>query len=151
MAPRVPWQACLSFPLSVIAGSSARATATAPLKAPLPTNGWWDTLRALSRIVPAKRAFIEMLFRVPNYDFNWQINRYFLIPKPLPREIRLEVTGTWEIPPTIASIRILLSESIGAIRAGRKCSSASRCCRSIQTSILTSYFRRRKKRNNGLR
>jgi len=38
----------------------------------------------------------ETLFRVPNYDFNWQINYYFPAPKPLPRGTKLEVTGTWD-------------------------------------------------------
>ena len=38
----------------------------------------------------------EMLFHVPHYDFNWQINYYFPTPKTLPRGTKLEVTGTWD-------------------------------------------------------
>ena len=38
----------------------------------------------------------EMLFHVPRYDFNWQINYYFPAPKVLPRGTKLEVTGTWD-------------------------------------------------------
>ena len=38
----------------------------------------------------------EMLFDVPHYDFNWQINYYFPSPKLLPRGTKLEVTGIWD-------------------------------------------------------
>jgi hypothetical protein len=38
----------------------------------------------------------EILFHVPHYDFNWQINYYFPTPKTLPRGTKLQVTGTWD-------------------------------------------------------
>lgn len=38
----------------------------------------------------------EMLFNVPRYDFNWQINYYFPAPKLLPRGTKIEVTGVWD-------------------------------------------------------
>ena len=41
----------------------------------------------------------ELLFNVPKYDFNWQINYYLGSPKPLPAGTRLEATGTWDNSP----------------------------------------------------
>jgi hypothetical protein len=38
----------------------------------------------------------EILLRVPNYDFNWQINYYLAKPKLLPKGTIIEVTGHYD-------------------------------------------------------
>ncbi len=38
----------------------------------------------------------EMLFHVPNYDFNWQQNYYLQTPKLLPKGTKLEALATWD-------------------------------------------------------
>jgi hypothetical protein len=38
----------------------------------------------------------EMLFHVPNYDFNWQLNYYLQAPKLLPKGTKLEAVATWD-------------------------------------------------------
>jgi hypothetical protein len=38
----------------------------------------------------------ETLFRVPRYDFNWQLLYEFAEAKAMPKGTRIEVTGTWD-------------------------------------------------------